>query len=337
MESYDTDNLRIAAMLFLYDGRQQAVERESHMDSESLRCFMRIVEQGSFGRAAQVLNLTQPTLSRRIAALEHELRAQLFVRHQRGVSLTPAGIALGQRAQSLVRQLEELHDEVNLLDKEPSGSVAVGLPPSLLKVVNGPLVESYRKKFPRVMLSAHEGISNVLEEKLVNGELDVALMFATRYKLRNASTRVLAEEEMVLAKTGDAISPKASVTIDDIASLPLILYKLPNFIRWRVDVAFQQRGLTPNIVVEVNTISMLLEFARRGVGAVIAPRSAFVQDVEEKTLIATPIRGLAVQWMLAVSHDREHLLGVKALASHIENLIRAQIKAGRWGARIVSK
>ncbi|MCX5544145.1 LysR family transcriptional regulator [Paraburkholderia sp. CNPSo 3076] len=307
------------------------------MDSQSLRCFLRIVEQGSFGRAAQILNLTQPTLSRRIASLEHELRTQLFVRHQRGVRLTPAGVALGKRAQSLVRQLEELHDEVNLLDREPSGSVAVGLPPSLLKVVNGPLVESYRKKYPRVMLSAHEGISNVLEEKLVNGELDVALMFATRYKLRNASTKILAEEEMVLAKTGNAISQRTWVTIDDIASLPLILYKLPNYIRWRVDVAFQQRGITPNIVVEVNTISMLLEFARRGVGAVIAPQSAVVQDVEEKTLVATPIRSLSVQWMLAISHDREHLPGVKALADHIQSLIRAQIKAGRWAARAVSK
>jgi LysR family transcriptional regulator, nitrogen assimilation regulatory protein len=307
------------------------------MDSESLRCFLRIAELGSFGRAAQVLNLTQPTLSRRIASLEHELHAQLFVRHQRGVSLTPAGVALGQRAQNLVRQLEELHDEVNLVDREPSGKVAVGLPPSLLKVVNGPLVESYRKKFPRVTLDAYEGISNFLEEKLVNGELDVALMFATRSRLRNASTKILAAEEMVLAKTGDAISQKAWTTVDDVASLPLILYKLPNHIRWRVDVAFQQRGLTPNIVVEVNTISMLLEFARRGVGAVIVPRSAVVHDVEEKTLVATPIRNLSVQWMLAVSRDREHLPAVKALAHHIESLIRAQIKAGRWGARGVSK
>jgi LysR family transcriptional regulator, nitrogen assimilation regulatory protein len=307
------------------------------MDSESLRCFLRIAELGSFGRAAQVLNLTQPTLSRRIASLEHELHAQLFVRHQRGVSLTPAGVALGQRAQNLVRQLEELHDEVKLMDEEPSGTVAVGLPPSLLNVVNGPLVESYRKKFPRVTLDAYEGINNFLEEKLVNGELDVAIMLATRSRLRNASTKILAAEEMVLAKTGDAISQKAWITVDDIASLPLILYKLPNHIRWRVDVAFQQRGLTPNIVVEVNTISMLLEFARRGVGAVIVPRSAVAQDVEEKTLVATPIRNLSVQWMLAVSRDRDHLPGVKALAHHIENLVRAQIKAGRWDARGVSK
>jgi LysR family transcriptional regulator, nitrogen assimilation regulatory protein len=307
------------------------------MDSVSLRCFLRIAELGSFGRAAQVLNLAQPTLSRRIASLEHELQAQLFVRHQRGVSLTPAGAALSHRAQSLVRQLEELRDEVNLLDREPSGAVAVGLPPSLLKVVNGPLVESYRKRFPRVMLNVHEGLSNLLEEKLVNGDLDVALMFATRSRLRNASTKVLAAEEIVLAKAGNAVSQNEWITIENIEKLPLVLYKLPNYIRWRVDVAFQQRGLKPNIVVEVNTIPMLLEFARRGVGAVIVPRSAVVHDVEEKSLVATPIRGLTVRWMLAVSRDREHLPAVKALANEIESLVHAQIKAGRWGARGVTK
>src|SRR5260221_8189052 len=138
---------------------------------------------------------------------------------------------------------------------------------------------------------------------------------------------------MVLAKTGDTISQKAWITIDDIANLPLILHRLPNYIRWRVEVAFQQRGLMPNIVVEVNTIPMLLEFARRGVGAIILPRSAVVHDVEERSLVATPIRGLSVRWMLAVSRDREHLPAVKALAENIESLIHVQIKAGRWGAR----
>ena len=71
-----------------------AIERQARrkprkpMDSETLRFFLRVSELGSFGRAAQSLNISQPTLSRRIALLEREVRAQVFVRHQRGVSLT---------------------------------------------------------------------------------------------------------------------------------------------------------------------------------------------------------------------------------------------------------
>src|SRR5689334_20427324 len=141
------------------------------MDAQSLRCFLRIAELGSFGRAAQVLNLTQPTLSRRIALLERELRAQLFVRHQRGISLTPAGQTLSTRALSVVRQLDELQEDVATLDREPSGSVALGLPPSLVGVINGPLVEMYCRKFPRVNLFIHEGISNLVGDKLIDGEL----------------------------------------------------------------------------------------------------------------------------------------------------------------------
>jgi LysR family nitrogen assimilation transcriptional regulator len=304
------------------------------MDAQSLRCFLRIAELGSFGRAAQVLNLTQPTLSRRIALLERELRAQLFIRHQRGISLTPAGHALGSRALGLVQQLDELQADVAALDREPSGNVTIGLPPSLVSVVNGPLIERYCKAYPRVRLFVHEGISDLVGEKLVDGELDMALMFSTRTRLRNASVNILATEEMVLASAPSAAPAKSQLTMSDLSSLPLVLYRLPNYIRWRVDVAFQQLGVQPRVTSETNTLSMLLELARRGVGSAILPRSAVEQDVSLNLLTAIPIRGMSVNWALAISRDREHSLAVQMLIRNIEELVLEQIKAGKWQATL---
>ena len=162
------------------------------MDSETLRFFLRVSELGSFGRAAQVLNISQPTLSRRIALLEREVRAQVFVRHQRGVSLTPSGLALERRAASLMQQLQHLHEDVSVSSREPSGLLALGLPPSLVTVVSGPLIEAYKRSCPRVELFIFEGITDELEEKLANGELDIALMLPIRSKLRNVTVRPLA-------------------------------------------------------------------------------------------------------------------------------------------------
>ncbi|WP_424630314.1 LysR family transcriptional regulator [Bradyrhizobium sp. SYSU BS000235] len=304
------------------------------MDAQSLRCFLRIAELGSFGRAAQVLNLTQPTLSRRIALLERELHAQLFVRHQRGISLTPAGLTLSTRALSVVRQLDELQEDVAALDREPSGSVAIGLPPSLVAVINGPLIEMYCRKFPRVNLFIHEGISNLVGEKLIDGELDMALMFSTRSHLRNTSVKILAIEEMVLASAPACSPSKSRLTMSDISALPLVLYRLPNYIRWRVDVAFQQLDLQPNIAAETNTLLMLLELARRGVGSAILPRAAVQHDVSLGLLTAIPIRGMSVKWMLAISRDREHTPAIQELIKCIEALTLKQIKAGKWRASL---
>jgi LysR family nitrogen assimilation transcriptional regulator len=301
------------------------------MDSETLRFFLRISELGSFGRAAQVLNISQPTLSRRIALLEREMRTQIFVRHQRGVALTPAGAALRRRALNLVRQLDDLHGEALASTREPSGTLTLGLPPSLITVVNGPLIERYRRSYPQVELFIFEGITNELEEKMANGDLDIALMFPIRAKLRNISVKALASEQMVCARAQNFQS-KPWLTIDDLAALPLILYRLPNYIRWMIEIALQQRGLTPKVVAEVNSLPMLLELARRDVGSVILPRSAVAHDLALKTLQATPVRGMSVKWTLAVAREREQSLAVKALVVSLHEIIKKQIRTGNWKA-----
>ncbi|QDM25944.1 LysR family transcriptional regulator [Tardiphaga sp. vice304] len=304
------------------------------MDAQSLRCFLRIAELGSFGKAAHALNVTQPTLSRRIALLESELRTKLFVRHQRGVNLTPSGLALVTRALGVARQLDELQEDIKTLDQEPSGSLAIGLPPSLVAVLNGPLVQAYSSKYPRVDLFIYESISDVLGEKLACGDLDVALMFSTRSRLRNVSTKVLAIEEIVLASSPHCSPAKTRLTMSDISKLPLVLYRLPNYIRWRVDIAFQQQNIKPVVRSETNTLPMLLELARRGVGSAILPRSAVEHDVSLNRLMAIPIRGMSVTWTLAVSRNREHSAAVRALIKCIEELVLKQIKAERWKATL---
>ena len=305
------------------------------MDSDTLRSFLRICELGSFGRAAQVLNTSQPTLSRRIALLEREMQAEIFVRHQRGVSLTPAGRALERRALRLVRQMDELHEELVTLTREPGGTLAIGLAPSLISIVGGPLIEKFSTSFPRVELFVFEGIANEMEEKVASGELDIALLLPLRSRLSDVAVRGLAREQMVLAGAARGGLPDSSATVDDLARQPLILYKLPNYSRWMVEIAFQQRALSPRVVAEVNSLPMMLELARRGVGSVILPRSAIEHDVAAGTLHAVPIRGMQVEWTLAVARDREDSVTARAMIDCLRDIVRAQIRGGAWEATLI--
>lgn len=304
------------------------------MDSETLRIFLRVSELGSFGRAAQVLNISQPTLSRRMALLEREIHARIFVRHQRGVSLTPPGLALERRAASLMRQLQHLHEDVSVSSREPSGLLALGLPPSLVTVVSGPLIEAYKRSCPRVELFIFEGITDELEEKVANGGLDIALMLPIRSKLRNVTVRELATEQMVCVQRSPRFPGKSWLTIADISDLPLILYRPPNYIRWLVELAFQRRGLSPNVVAEVNSLPMLLELSRQNVGLAILPTSAAAHDIRSGALHANPVRGMPVKWTLAVGREREGSLAVKALLSCLDEIVKRQIRSGKWNATL---
>lgn len=305
------------------------------MDSDMLRSFLRIAELGSFGRAAQVLNTSQPTLSRRVALLEREMQAPLFVRNQRGVSLTPAGRALERRARRLVRQMDELREDVAASAGEPGGTLAIGLAPSLISIVGGPLIARFNEAFPRVALFVVEGIANEMEEKVASGELDIALLLPIRARLSDVVVRAVASEQMTLACARRDDLPDRWASVDDLARQPLILYRLPNYSRWMVEIAFQHRALSPKVVAEVSSMPMMLELARRGVGSVILPRSAIERDVAMGTLHAVPVRGMRVEWTLAIARERADSVTVRAMIDSLQAIVREQIGSGAWEATLL--
>src|SRR5471032_2822625 len=101
------------------------------MDLKLLHNFLQIAELESFTKAAAVLHIAQPALSRQVGQLERELGTRLFTRNERGVQLTEAGTLFRQRASGLIDDFQRLRHEVSLLADEPSGELTFGVPPSM--------------------------------------------------------------------------------------------------------------------------------------------------------------------------------------------------------------
>ena len=127
------------------------------MDLRILQAFIRVAELGSISRAASVLNQTQPTISRQIAALEQEVGGPLFIRHRRGMSLSPGGEQFRDRALQALRGLDQAKAEFSANVTEPAGTVSLGLPPAVLSVLSGPVVDRFTKAYPRVLLHVFRG------------------------------------------------------------------------------------------------------------------------------------------------------------------------------------
>jgi molybdenum-dependent DNA-binding transcriptional regulator ModE len=107
------------------------------MDLKQLRTFRAVAELGSLSKAADRLRTAQPALSRHIKLLEHELRVELFVRNGRGMLLTSAGRMLLDRTTGLVRQIEQVRDDLQSASGKPSGRVILGLVPTVSAVFSG--------------------------------------------------------------------------------------------------------------------------------------------------------------------------------------------------------
>ncbi|MFM2261786.1 MAG: HTH-type transcriptional regulator CynR, partial [Pseudomonadota bacterium] len=147
------------------------------MDLKQLEYFVRVAELGSFTRAAQALNVAQPALSRQVRLLEVELRQNLLVRNGRGATPTQAGQLLLEHGRGILHQVERAREELGRVRTGLTGRVALGLPPSVARVLTVPLTRAFRSKMPEAQLSISEGLSSAMQENLQNGRLDIAVLY----------------------------------------------------------------------------------------------------------------------------------------------------------------
>src|ERR1700691_5982879 len=147
------------------------------MQLRHLRYFVKIVEAGSFSRAAATIHVAQPALSQQIAELEEELGLPVLQRHARGISPTAAGEVLYREAVVILRHIEQLPGIVRSIDGDPDGVVALGMSSTLAATLGGPFIQSCRDRLPKVMVKFHISDSETLKSQISNHVFDLALLF----------------------------------------------------------------------------------------------------------------------------------------------------------------
>src|SRR5687768_6039531 len=146
------------------------------MDLKQLEYFVRVAELGSFTRASIVIDVAQPALSRQVRQLEVELRQNLLTRNGRGVTLTEAGKLLLEHGRGILHQVERAKEDLGRLRGALAGQVAVGLPPSVAKRLAVPLARAFRQQLPNASLSIAEALSGAMQESVIAGRIDLALI-----------------------------------------------------------------------------------------------------------------------------------------------------------------
>ena len=240
------------------------------MQFRQLRYFVKIVEAGSFSRAAATIHVAQPALSQQIAELEERLGVKLLQRSARGVTPTAAGEVLLREAAAILHQLDQLPGIVRSSSGEPEGAVSVGLAISLASTLIGPLVRRVQTSLPRVKLKLSDADSRSLEQGIAANHLDMAVVYEDEL-VSAFSRRPIFRQRMYLIGSEPTFKNGAPVSIDDVAKLPLVLPSLPNGRRSLIDRAFAERGFLPNIVAEAETLSSELSAVRSGVAHTILP------------------------------------------------------------------
>nr|WP_296765938.1 nitrogen assimilation transcriptional regulator NAC [Rhodococcus sp. (in: high G+C Gram-positive bacteria)] len=246
------------------------------MDTRRLFSFVRIVDAGSITRAADILHIAQPALSQQMTALESHFGQQLLVRSKQGVEPTDAGRALYRHAQVILRQVESAQAEVSVVGRELAGGVSVGLAPySTVTSMALPLLTAVRARYPSILLHINENFGGVLSEAMMTGRMDMALLYDAGPIKGVTFERLLTEELMVVAPTGTGLPGEtgSAVSLLDMIEVPLLLPGPMHTIRKVVESAFETALAQPKIVAEVESVTLMAQAVRSGLGATVLPLS----------------------------------------------------------------
>jgi LysR family nitrogen assimilation transcriptional regulator len=294
------------------------------MDLKQLEYFVRVAELGSFTRAAIALDVAQPALSRQVRLLEVELRQNLLARNGRGATPTEAGKLLLEHGRGILHQVERAREELGRVRGALAGRVAIGLPPSVAKVLAVPLIREFRRRMPEATLSITEGLSVGMQESLANGRLDIALLYNAAASADTEITPLLEEDLFLVERQakGARANPK-SVALKDIAALPLVIPSRPNAIRMLVESGLANLGLRPHIALEIDGVAAILELVADGAGSAVLSRNAVATSGRPQAFALRPITPrLRTKLSIAVSSQRPATLTQKAMLELIQQTAR---------------
>ncbi len=270
------------------------------MDLKQLESFVRVAELGSFTRAALAMGVAQPALSRHVRMLEVELRQTLLVRNGRGAVPTEAGALLLDHARGILHQVERAREDLARMRGSLSGRVALGLPPSVARALAVPLTQAFRAELPEAQLAITESLSTGMQEALLTGRLDIAVLYDAQARADLDIIR-LASEELVLVRpaspslngrSGIPHTPSdtpAPVTLQEVAILPLIIPSRPNAIRMHVEAVLASAGLSPHIELEIDGVASILDLVADGTGCAILSRNAVTSAPRPEAFSVRPI------------------------------------------------
>jgi DNA-binding transcriptional LysR family regulator len=282
---------------------------------QQLRCFVAVADAGQFTSAAEKLKLAQPSLSSQIGRLERVLGVTLFHRDHRPLVATDAGLELLPLARRVLSSLDDVIHGVSDIEGLRRGHVAIGATPSLGAALLPKALAKFHGRYPGISVTFVERDSVVLVEELEAGALDLALVIMPLQRA-DLEDVVLASEELVVVVPNDhALAERKRITIADLESVPMIMFREGYDLRSATLDAFARAGVTVSVAMDGAEMGSVLSFVSAGLGAAIVPSVSAVDAPGVRTLrlrsptlerqirLVRPLSHVASRASLALSHE----------------------------------
>ena len=264
------------------------------MDLRQLRYFVAVAERGGFAAAASTLNIAQSALSRHVKELERELGGALLERGARGVTVTESGKMLLARGRWLFGTIDDIKAEVRTENREPSGTVRLGAPSSLADIFYAPLAHLFVKRFPRVRLELSEGLTEGMCDRLLRGELDLAVVTTPQPNDHLDYETLVVEQVFLIGPPRDPLLKRGKLTRKEFEGLPAAI------------VPLSRNPFPPTVPfsLRVDSAVPMKRIVASGLGYGLLPFSGIHEEIEAGKLSAALLPWMRADRVLALPRGR---------------------------------
>lgn len=276
------------------------------MEFYQLTYFLAAAQTQNFRKAAELCLVAQSALSRQIAALEDELEVELFARKKQRVTLTPAGQEFAVHVRNAMEQLQEGQQLLTELRAGQRGTIVLGCIESLATSFLPQLFASFHQHYPNVRLKVRVNHTDELVTLVEQGEVELGLILDPRLQSELLIIKELFRQPLhLLVSTQHPLAQKAAaVTLEQIASEPLLLLDETSRMGQITQRIFAQRGLSLRPLVEIESVEGLKEMVRRGIGVTLTLPALIRPSRIGNDLALLPIADLSETFIFALIYRR---------------------------------
>lgn len=275
------------------------------MDLSALRIFLAVAEERSFSRAAAKVHRTQPAVSQAVKRIEEDLGEQLFDRSSKNGTLTDAGRVLQNYGQRLIRLAEETESAMRELRDLRRGRVLIGANEAAIHTLL-PLMARFREKVPDIAIDVRRVPARQIAVEVQQGSLDFGALTFRPAEEGLLEVGVGSDELVLLMAPTHPFAKRRRVTMEDVASEPVVAHNDPSPARERVLRLFEQKHIALNMVISLPSLDGIKRAVELKLGVALLPQRCAVTEIASGRLAAVPVNGISRKRQLTLVCRKAH-------------------------------
>src|SRR5690606_15983510 len=257
-------------------------------DIRQIEYFVEVAKHLNITKAASILHISQPSLSKVIRKLESDLGTPLFYRGAKQLDLTDVGKAFLVSAKNVLQAYENLTMEISDVIDLKKGEIKIGIPPIIGATFFSKLISSYKEAFPSIQINLTEVGSKKIKRGVAEGRLDIGLVCNLPMQKEDFDMIKLVEDPLVLLVHKDhPLSQRESIELTHVSKEPFIMYRNDFSLYDKIMEACGKLDFYPNIVCESSQKDFMIEMVEAKLGVALLP-SQICRQITSKNIIAIP-------------------------------------------------